>query len=58
MFNFDVGKDGAKTAELIDHLRSLAGMGIQTVFGPVAHLAQLTPLQAIGRDVIPAVADL
>lgn len=58
MFNFDVGKDGSKTGELIGHLRSLAGMGIQTVFGPVAHVDQLTALQAIGLEVIPAVADL
>lgn len=58
MFNFDVGKDGSKTGELIEQLRSLAGMGIQTVFGPVAHVDQIIPLQAIGREIVPAVADL
>ena len=57
-FNLDVGPDGSKTDELIEHLRSLAGMGIQTVFGPITHADRITPLEAIGREVMPAVADL
>ena len=44
--------------ELIEQLRRLAGMGIQTVLGAVPHVYRITPLEIIGREVIPAVADL
>jgi F420-dependent oxidoreductase-like protein len=57
-FAFDVGDDGAKMGELIGQLRWLAGMGIQTVIGRVAGVDQITPLEIMGREVIPAVADL
>lgn len=58
MFAFDVGEDGSKASELIEQLRWLASMGIQTVFGVVPHLDQITPLERIGREVIPAVEAL
>jgi F420-dependent oxidoreductase-like protein len=57
-FLFDVGEDGSKAKELIEHLRGLAGMGIQTVYGAVPRVDRITPLEVIGREVIPAVADL
>jgi F420-dependent oxidoreductase-like protein len=55
-FLFDVGEDGSKTHALIDQLRWLAGMGIQTVIGAVPHVDRITPLERIGREIIPAVA--
>src|SRR5215472_2788583 len=58
MFAFDVGEDGSKVGDLIGQLRWLAGMGIQTVLGVVPQIYQITPLEIIGREVIPAVADL
>ncbi len=58
MFAFDVGEDGSKVGELIGQLRWLASMGIQTVLGVVPHLYRITPLEIIGREVLPAVADL
>lgn len=54
---FDVGANGARTAELIEHLRQLAGLGIQTVIGSVPNVERITPLEIIGRDVIPAITD-
>jgi F420-dependent oxidoreductase-like protein len=57
-FRFDVGEDGRKTGELIGGLRWLAGMGIQTVMGCVPRVDQITPLGTIGREVVPAAADL
>jgi F420-dependent oxidoreductase-like protein len=57
-FGFDVGPGGSKVGELIGQLRWLASMGIQTVFGWVVGAEQLTPFEIIGREVIPAVADL
>jgi len=39
-------------------LRWLAGMGIETVIGMVPGVDRITPLEIIGRDIIPAVADV
>lgn len=58
MFAFDVGEDGSKVGDLIGQLRWLAGMGIQTVLGVVPQIHRITPLEIIGREVIPAVAAL
>jgi F420-dependent oxidoreductase-like protein len=57
-FAFDVGEDGSKVGELIGQLRWLASMGIQTVLGVVPQVYRIEPLRIIGREVIPAVADL
>jgi F420-dependent oxidoreductase-like protein len=58
IFRMDVGEDGSRTGELVETLRGFAEMGIQGVVGAVAHVDRITPLEAIGRDVIPAIADL
>jgi F420-dependent oxidoreductase-like protein len=57
-WRFDVGEDGARAGELIQQLRWLAGMGVQTVIGAVPHVERIRPLEVIGREVIPAMADL
>lgn len=57
-FAFDVGEDGSKVGELIGRLRWLASMGIQTVIGFVPRVERITPLEILGREVIPAIADL
>jgi F420-dependent oxidoreductase-like protein len=57
-FLFDVGEDGSKAQELIGQLRGLGGMGIQTVFGAVPLVSRITPLEVIGRVVIPTVAEI
>ena len=56
-FAFDVGEDGEKVGELIGQLRWLAGMGIETVIGAVPNVDRITPLEVIGHEVIPVVAD-
>ncbi len=58
MFAFNVGEDGSKVGELTGQLHWLAEMGIQTVLGVVPHVYHITPLEIIGREVIPAVAAL
>jgi F420-dependent oxidoreductase-like protein len=55
---FDVGPDGSKVGELLGQLRWLAGLGVETVFGWVVGVDQITPLEVMGREVIPAVAGL
>jgi F420-dependent oxidoreductase-like protein len=57
-FAFDVGENGDKVDELLGRLRWLSGMGIQTVMGFVPHVDRITPLEILGREVIPAVAGL
>jgi alkanesulfonate monooxygenase SsuD/methylene tetrahydromethanopterin reductase-like flavin-dependent oxidoreductase (luciferase family) len=57
-FLFEIGEDGSKAKELVEQLRWLASMNIQTVFGAVPHVDRITPLELIGREVIPVLADL
>ena len=57
-FAFDVGDGRAKVGELLGRLRWLAGMGVETVFGWVVGMDQITPIEVMGREVIPAVRDL
>ena len=57
-FAFDVGEAGEKAEELIGQLRWLAGMGIRNVIGMVPNVDRITPLETIGSEVIPAVADV
>jgi F420-dependent oxidoreductase-like protein len=57
-WNFDLGADGSNAAGTIEQLRRLAGMGIEMVSGPVKGVEQVEPLQVMGREVIPAVADI
>jgi hypothetical protein len=57
-FGFDVGEKGEKVDELVGQLRWLAGMGIETVIGVVPNVDRIRPLEILGSEVIPAVADL
>ncbi len=57
-FAFDVGERGEKAGELIGQLRWLAGMGVETVIGMVPNVDKISPLEVIGSEVIPAVADV
>src|SRR5258707_2169599 len=57
-FIFDVGEKGEKAAEVVDQLGALAEMGFQTAIGAVARVWEVSPLEVIGSEVIPAVAGL
>jgi F420-dependent oxidoreductase-like protein len=57
-FAFDVGERGEKAEELVEQLRWLGGMGVETVIGVVPRVDKVTPLEVIGSEVVPAVADL
>jgi F420-dependent oxidoreductase-like protein len=56
-FRFDVS-DAGKVGELIGQLRWLGEMGIDTVFGYVLGAERITPLEIMGRDVIPVVREV
>src|SRR5215204_1906793 len=57
-FAFEVGEDGEKAGELVGRLRWLSGMGVETVIGIVPRVDRIAPLEIIGAEVIPAVAEL
>lgn len=57
-FGFDVGEHGEKVGELLGQLQWLAGMGIETVYGWVVGVDRITPLEIMGREVIPVVSEL
>jgi len=57
-FIFDVGRAGEKANEIIDSLGRLAEMGFDAAIGAVANVWELTPLEIIGGQVLPEVADL
>jgi alkanesulfonate monooxygenase SsuD/methylene tetrahydromethanopterin reductase-like flavin-dependent oxidoreductase (luciferase family) len=57
-FIFDVGEKGEKAAEVIDQLGRLADLGFQAAIGAVAGVWQITPLEVIAAEVIPAVSGL
>ncbi len=58
MFNFDAGESGKKLGPQIGRLRQLSKLGIQTAIGSVKDVWRIKPLEIIGRELIPAVADL
>jgi F420-dependent oxidoreductase-like protein len=56
-FLFNIGPDGENVEETIKQLRQYADLGIITALGAVANVHTITPLEIIGREIIPAVAD-
>jgi F420-dependent oxidoreductase-like protein len=56
-FIFDPGPKGEKAVDIVDQLGALAEMGFDTAIGAVANVWDVTPLEIIGAEVIPAVAD-
>ncbi|HEY7969701.1 MAG TPA: TIGR03560 family F420-dependent LLM class oxidoreductase [Candidatus Limnocylindrales bacterium] len=57
-FRFDVGDDGSRVGELIGQLRWLGSLGIGTVFGYVVGAERIRPIEIVGREVIPAIAEV
>jgi F420-dependent oxidoreductase-like protein len=53
---FDVGPDGERVGELLTELERLAGLGFDTAIGSVPDVWQITPIDTLGRDVVPKIA--
>jgi alkanesulfonate monooxygenase len=58
MFGLDPGEKGEKVDELLKQLQRLAGLGIQEAHGWVPRVSEITPLEILGREVVPAIAEL
>jgi len=58
IFPFDPGRDGAQSGEIVETLRQLAPAGIDTALGIVSGPDPVRQVELIGKNVIPAVADV
>lgn len=58
MMPLDPGVNGEKVDELLGHLQGVAKLGVAHVHGFVPEVADLERLRVIGREVIPAAAEL
>jgi alkanesulfonate monooxygenase len=58
MMMLDPGEHGEKVEELIERLRGFATLGVSEVHGTVARVSTITPLEIMGLEVIPVIADL
>jgi F420-dependent oxidoreductase-like protein len=57
-FAFTADDGGPETTELVDQLRWLAGLGIETVIGRVEADDPRPAIELLGRHVVPAAAEL
>ena len=57
-YRFDVGEHGERAAQVVADLRGLSRLGVQVAHGALRDVWRITPLEIIGREVIPAVAEL
>jgi alkanesulfonate monooxygenase len=58
MFGLDPGEKGENVDALLEQLRGLAALGISEAHGWVPRVSEITPLEILGREVIPAAAEL
>ncbi|HTX00966.1 MAG TPA: LLM class F420-dependent oxidoreductase [Acidimicrobiales bacterium] len=58
MYPFDVGERGEHAGRIVDELGQLAALGVQVAHGSVERIYERAPLEVIGNEVIPAVAEL
>lgn len=54
----DLGRPGVTPSQIVDEVARYAALGFQTVTAAVPRVAALTPLEIVGRDVLPALARL
>ena len=58
MFGLDPGEKGENVDALLEQLRGLAALGISEAHGWVPRVSEITPLEILGREVIPVAAGL
>jgi F420-dependent oxidoreductase-like protein len=54
---FDLGPDGERVEQTIEHLHELAALGFQVAHGTVSDVGSLRPLELMVTRVLPALAD-
>jgi alkanesulfonate monooxygenase len=58
MVQLDPGEKGEKVEDLLAQLQDLAKLGVQEAHGWVPRVSEITPLEILGREVIPAAKSL
>jgi F420-dependent oxidoreductase-like protein len=58
MMPLDPGERGEKVDGLLDQLKGLAALGVREAHGWVPRVSEITPLEILGREVVPAAAEL
>jgi len=58
LFVLNVGKDGENAGQLVEQLGAFAEAGAQTVIGALIGVEHLRPIEVMGKEVIPQVAEL
>jgi F420-dependent oxidoreductase-like protein len=57
-YRFDVGAGGERVGQIVEDLGGLSELGIDVAHGQVADMHTITPLEIMGSEVLPQVADL
>ena len=58
LFVLNVGKEGEVAGQLVEQLGAFAEAGAQTVIGALIGVEHLKPIEIMGKEVIPQVAEL
>ncbi len=56
LYNFDVGEHGENVERIVGDLRDLSKLGFTLAHGRVADVSSLRPLEIIGTEIVPVVA--
>jgi len=57
-YSFDPGEDGKNVGAILTDLEGLAALGVQEAIGSVTGVERIRPLEILGSQVIPQIADL
>jgi alkanesulfonate monooxygenase SsuD/methylene tetrahydromethanopterin reductase-like flavin-dependent oxidoreductase (luciferase family) len=57
-YRMDVGKNGERVGQVIEEVGKLSQLGIDVVHGQLADMHEITPIEIVGGQVLPAVADM
>jgi F420-dependent oxidoreductase-like protein len=58
LYNFDVGEKGERAGQIVEDLHQLADLGAQAAIGSAPRVSDPAVLEIIGKEVIPAIADI
>jgi F420-dependent oxidoreductase-like protein len=57
-YTVSVGRNGERIQQTIDELAALAETGAQTAIGALRHCEDIDPIEIVGKEIIPAIAEL
>lgn len=57
-YRMDVGSNGERVAQTIEELGELSELGIDVAHGQLADMHEIAPIEIVGSEVLPAVANL